>query len=150
LAASSLDNYSLGSCQDVQVAVSIGVLIARFYGELWNRWDDSAVEETLSPGFAFRGSLGRETSERQGWRRYRDLVHAGSADFTTRSRSWCVTVGGRRHGFASPVRIPGRCWGCLQRSGGSSTRGQPFTADERWLTGAWVLGDLDALRRQLS
>jgi predicted ester cyclase len=25
-----------------------------------------------------------------------------------------------------------------------------FTADERWLTSAWVLGDLDALRHQLS
>ena len=25
-----------------------------------------------------------------------------------------------------------------------------FTADERWLTSAWVLGDLDGLRRQLS
>jgi hypothetical protein len=28
---------------DVQVAVSTGVLIERFYGELWNWWNDSAV-----------------------------------------------------------------------------------------------------------
>jgi predicted ester cyclase len=65
----------------VQVAVSIGVLIERFYGELWNRWNDSAVEDTLSPGFTFRGSLGQQTSDRPGWRRYRDLVREGSADF---------------------------------------------------------------------
>ena len=65
----------------MQVAVSIGVLIERFYGELWNRWNDSAVEGTLSPGFIFRGSLGQQTSDRQGWRRYRDLLHEGSADF---------------------------------------------------------------------
>jgi hypothetical protein len=65
----------------VQVVVFIGVLIERFYGELWNRWNDSVVEDTLSPGFTFRGSLGQETSDRQGWRRYRDLVREGSADF---------------------------------------------------------------------
>jgi hypothetical protein len=63
------------------VAVSISNLIERFYSELWNEWDDSAVEDTLDAGFAFRGSLGRETVGRGGWRRYRDLVHAGSADF---------------------------------------------------------------------
>ena len=56
----------LSSGHDVQVVVSIGVLIERFYGELWNRWNDSAVEGTLSPGFTFRGSLGQETSGRQG------------------------------------------------------------------------------------
>jgi hypothetical protein len=66
----------------VQVAVSIGVLIERLYGELWNRWNDSAVEDTLSPGLTFRGSLGQETSDRQRWRLYRDLVRQGSADFT--------------------------------------------------------------------
>ena len=25
-----------------------------------------------------------------------------------------------------------------------------FTADDQWLTSAWILGDLDGLRRQLS
>ena len=65
----------------MQVAVFIGVLIERFHGELWNRWDDSAVEDTLSPGFAFRGSPGQQTSGRPGWRRYRDLVRGGSAEF---------------------------------------------------------------------
>jgi hypothetical protein len=44
---------------DVRVAVSISHLVERFYGELWNRWNDPAVEDTLGPGFAFRGSLGQ-------------------------------------------------------------------------------------------
>jgi hypothetical protein len=65
----------------VAVSLSIGVLIENLYGEPWNRWNDAAVDDTLSPDFAFRGSLGQETSGRQGWRRYRDLVHEGSADF---------------------------------------------------------------------
>jgi hypothetical protein len=65
----------------VRVAVSISNLVERFYGELWNKWNDPAAEDTLSAGFAFRGSLGQETLGRDGWRRYRDLVRAGSADF---------------------------------------------------------------------
>jgi hypothetical protein len=70
-AAPSLDS-SLSSGHDVQVAVSIGVLTERFYGELWNRWNDSAVEDTLSlglnlPRVAGAGDIGNG----QGWRRYR-------------------------------------------------------------------------------
>jgi predicted ester cyclase len=133
-----------------EVAVSIGVLIDRFYGELWNRWDDSAVEETLSPGFTFRGSLGQETSERQGWRRYRDLVHAGSADFHNEIEE-LVCDGGRA---AARLRFTGTHTGPLLGLPATQRRFEYagaafFTADERWLTSAWVLGDLDALRRQL-
>src|SRR5215467_15610942 len=69
------------SFHDRQMATSIAGLIERFYGELWNGWNDAAVDDTLSPDFRFRGSLGRETLGRQGWRQYRDLVRAGSADF---------------------------------------------------------------------
>jgi hypothetical protein len=71
--------------------------MAWFYGELWNRWNDSAVEDTLSPGFAFRGSLGQEASGRHGWRRYRDLVRAGSADFRNEIVE-LICDRGRRHG----------------------------------------------------
>jgi hypothetical protein len=120
-AAPSLD-YSRSGGHDVEVAVSIGVLIEKFYGEIWNRWDDSAVDAILSPGFTFRGSLEQETSDRQG---------GGTASL--HRHPYRVAAG--TVGNATAVRI---CRGCL------------FTADERWLTSAWVLGDLDALRRQLS
>jgi len=66
---------------DVRVAVSISNLVERFYGELWNKWNDPAIEDTLDPAFAFRGSLRQESLGRDEWRRYRDLVRAGSADF---------------------------------------------------------------------
>jgi predicted ester cyclase len=148
-AASSLD-CSLGSGHDVQVAVSIGVLVERFYGELWNRWNDSAVEDTLSPGFTFRGSLGQQTSGRQGWRRYRDLVREGSADF--HNEIVALVCDGRR--AAARLRFTGTHTGPLAGLAATQRRFEYagaafFTADERWLTSAWVLGDLDALRRQL-
>ena len=146
----SLD-YSLSGGHDVQVAVSIGVMIEKFYRELWNRWDDSAVDAVLSPGFTFRGSLGQETSDRQGWRRYRDLVREGSADFHNEIVD-LVCDGGRA---AARLRFTGTHTGPLLGLSATQRRFQYagaafFTADERWLTSAWVLGDLDALRRELS
>jgi hypothetical protein len=65
----------------VQVATGIAELIEGFYAKLWNNWNDAAVENTLSRPLVFRGSLGQQTNGRDGWRRYRDLVRAGSADF---------------------------------------------------------------------
>jgi hypothetical protein len=76
----SLD-WPAAARHDGWVPETIGNLVERFYSELWNRWNDMAVEDTLSPAFRFRGSLGQQTSGREGWRRYRDLVRAGSADF---------------------------------------------------------------------
>jgi SnoaL-like domain len=56
-------------------------LVRRFYEQLWNNWDDAAVDYTLAPGFTFRGSLGQQTTGRSGWRAYRDHVQRGSSDF---------------------------------------------------------------------
>lgn len=135
----------------VAVSVSVGALIEKFYGELWNQWNDAAVEGTLSPSFTFRGSLGQETSGRQGWRRYRDLVRGGSADFHNDIVD--LVCDDRR--AAARLRFTGTHTGPLLGLPATQRRFEYagtafFTADERWLTSAWVLGDLDALRRQLS
>ena len=135
----------------VRVAESISSLIERFYSELWNEWNDPAIEETLSPDFAFRGSLGQETSGRDGWRRYRDLVRAGSVDF----HNEIVEMVCDRQRAAARLRYTGTHTGALlglpatQRRFGYAGAAF-FTADGQWLTSAWVLGDLDSLRRQLS
>lgn len=134
----------------VRVAASIGDLVERFYGEMWNSWNDSAVEDTLSPGFIFRGSLGDETSGRQEWRRYRDLVRVGAADFHNQIVE--VVCEGQR--AAARLRYTGTHTGMLLGLPGTGRRfayagAAFFTADAKWLTSAWVLGDLDELRRQL-
>ena len=135
----------------MRVAVSISNLVERFYGELWNKWNDPAVEDTLGPGFAFRGSLGQETLGRDGWRRYRDLVRAGSADFCNEIVE--LVRDGRR--AAARLRYTGTHTGVLLGLPATHRRfeyaGAAFlAADSRFLTSAWVLGDLDGLRRQLS
>jgi predicted ester cyclase len=135
----------------VAVSVSIGALIEKFYGEMWNRWNDAAVEDTLSPGFTFRGSLGQETSGRQGWRQYRDLVRGGSADF----HNEIVDLVCDDDRAAARLRFTGTHTGPLLGLPATQRRFEYagaafFTADEQWLASAWVLGDLDTLRRQLS
>jgi steroid delta-isomerase-like uncharacterized protein len=126
-------------------------LIERFYGELWNQWDDAAVEDTLAPDFAFRGSLGPQTSGRQEWRRYRDTVRHGAADF--RNEILALVCDGDR--AAARLRFTGTHTGPLLGLPATQRRFEYagaafFTADRQWLTSAWVLGDLDGLRRQLS
>jgi predicted ester cyclase len=126
-------------------------LIERFYGELWNKWDDAAVDDTLSPTFTFRGSLGQETSGRQEWRDYRDAVRAGSSNFHNEIVE--VVSDGRR--AAARLRYTGTHTGLLLGMPATGRRFQYagaafFAADGRWLIGAWVLGDLHGLRRQLS
>jgi predicted ester cyclase len=139
-----------GVFHDGRVATSITALVERFYGELWNRWNDAAVDDTLGPDFTFRGSLGQETSGRQGWREYRDLVRAGSADFHNEIVE-LVSEGDR---VAARLRYTGTHTGVLLGLPATHRRFEYagaafFTADHRWLTRAWVLGDLLGLRSQL-
>ncbi len=126
----------------------LAIWFGRFYAELWNEWSDHAVEDTLSPGFKFRGSLGQETRGREGWRRYRDLVRTGSADF--RNEIVELVCDGQR--AAARLRYSGTHTGPLLGIPATQRRFEYagaafFTADSQRLTSAWVLGDLDGLRR---
>ena len=125
-------------------------LVRRFYEDLWNRWDDEAVDELLDEHFAFRGSLGTETRGRDDWRGYRDAIRAGSSDFHNEVET-LVTEGARA---AARLRYTGTHTGPLA---GLTPTGRSFsysgaaffTAESGRLTSAWVLGDLTALREQL-
>lgn len=132
------------------MAAPIATLIEVFYEQLWNRWDDSAVDATLHAAFDFRGSLGQRTTGRDGWRAYRDAVRAGSADFHNQI---VAIICEDQHG-AVRLRYSGTHTGELLGIPPTRRRfdyagAAFFTTDGRTLTSAWVLGDLDGLRRQL-
>jgi steroid delta-isomerase-like uncharacterized protein len=126
-------------------------LVTRFYDELWNRWDDEAVEGVLAEGFVFRGSLGRQTTGRDGWRRYRDDIRQAAPDFHNEVVD-LVASSGRA---AARLEFSGTHLGPLLGFAPTRRRfsysGAAFfaVADGR-LNRAWVLGDLDGLRRQLA
>jgi steroid delta-isomerase-like uncharacterized protein len=125
-------------------------LVRRFYEDAWNRWDDSVVDDLLAEDFRFRGSLDQETLGRSQWRSYRDQIRQAVPDFHNEIVD-LVTSPGRA---AARLRFRGHHSGVLLGHQGQGGRieyqGAAFfhCANGR-LTAAWVLGDLDALRRQL-
>ena len=132
------------------MALLIAGLIETFYEDLWNSWDDSAVDDTLGTTFEFRGSLGQQTTGRDEWRSYRDFIRAGSADF----HNEVVALVGEGQRVAARLRYTGTHTGSLLGLPATGRRFEYagaafFVADGKRLVSAWVLGDLDRLRRQL-
>ncbi|WP_331526815.1 ester cyclase [Nocardioides sp.] len=126
-------------------------MVGRFYDDLWNRWDDEAVDDVLDEDFRFRGSLGVETRGRAEWRAYRDTIRAGSSDF----HNELVTLVADGDRAAARLRYTGTHTGHLAALPPTGRRfayagAAFFTADRGRLTSAWVLGDLAALRDQLA
>jgi predicted ester cyclase/ribosomal protein S18 acetylase RimI-like enzyme len=129
----------------------IAALVHLFYAVLWNEWDDSLVDDVLTEDFAFRGSLGTETSGRDGWRSYRDTVRAGSPDFHN-ELVYLIAYGdraaarlhytGHHHGRLAGLEPTGRAF---EYAGAAF-----FTARDDKLATAWVLGDLSSLHAQLT
>jgi steroid delta-isomerase-like uncharacterized protein len=137
--------------EPVDGTTMIEELVQRFYGQLWNAWDDDAVDETLAEDFTFRGTLGTETVGRDGWRSYRDTIRCGAPDFSNEIVH-LVTDDDRA---AARMRYTGTHRGPLLGLAGT---GRAFAYDgaaffharSGLLVNAWVLGDLDGLRRQLT
>jgi steroid delta-isomerase-like uncharacterized protein len=131
--------------------VEVQELVDRFYDRLWNKWDDAAVDEVLAPDFGFRGSLGQQTTGRDGWRDYRDQIRKGSPDFYNEVVE--LVVADDR--AAARLRYSGTHSGSLLGTGATGRRfsydgAAFFVAHGGMLSSVWVLGDLDSLRRQLS
>lgn len=129
----------------------IAALVTAFYEDLWNRWDDAAVDYVLAPDFAFRGSLGTETRGRNGWRHYRDEIRAGAGDFHNEIRTLLASgdeaaarllYTGTHDGPLAGIAPTGRSF--------TYAGAAFFTARDGMLTSAWVLGDLASLRAQLA
>ena len=128
----------------------IADLIERFYGDLWNRWDDAAVNQILAPNFRFRGSLGHTVEGRDGWRAYRDMIRDGSGDFHNEIVDLVVA----EERGAARLQYTGTHTGTLLDLTATGRRfayagAAFFTASANQLTDAWVLGDVTALRKQL-
>jgi steroid delta-isomerase-like uncharacterized protein len=129
----------------------VATLVHRFYDVLWNSWDDDAVGATLHRDVVFRGSLGTETVGREEWRAYRDDVRRASSDFHNRVVD-LVADGDRA---AARLVWSGTHEGLLLGISGTGRRfSYPgaafFTVRGGLLAEIWVIGDLDALRRQLT
>ena len=55
--------------------------VQRFYRDLWNKHDKTAIPEVLHHDFTFRGSLGEEKRGHSGFADYVDMVHHALSDY---------------------------------------------------------------------
>lgn len=125
-------------------------LVRRFYHDVWNRADTNAARALLSPDFRFRASLGPERVGPEGFIDYMLSVHAALGDYTCiiddlvtesyRAAARMTFRGTHRAPFFG-VPATGRT---IIWSGAAF-----FQTNGTRILSAWVLGDVDAVRRQL-
>lgn len=125
-------------------------LVRRFYDEAWNRADEAVAREILHPEIAFRGSLGPERRGIDGFIDYMRAVHAALGDYrctiddlvATRSRAAArLTFAGVHRGALFGVAATGRR---ISWAGAAF-----FAVAGGRITEVWVVGDVDAVKRQL-
>ena len=125
-------------------------LVERFYHEVWNRADEAVAREILHPEFRFRASLGPERRGPEGVIAYMRSVHAALADYRCEIEDLLAT----EHEAAAKMRFVGRhqapffdveATGREIEWAGAAF----FKTDGERITELWVLGDIDAVKRQL-
>jgi steroid delta-isomerase-like uncharacterized protein len=125
--------------------------VRRFYDEIWNRADLTAIPDLLAADVTFRGSLGP--------------VLTGPAEFADYVREVTAALGDYHCEIESLVADGDRVAARMTFSGvhrgpllGISATGRQvswagaafFTFADGQIADLWVLGDLDSLRRQLT
>lgn len=125
-------------------------LVESFYGEVWNKADEDAARALLHPEFLFHASLGPEIKGPEGFIEYMRAVHAALEGFT-------CEIGGiledgshaaarlRFHGTHRAPLFGVEATGNRIEWGGAAF----FNTDGKQITELWVLGDIDAVKRQL-
>lgn len=125
-------------------------LVERFYSDVWNRSDEAAAREILHPDFRFRGSLGPERVGPDGFIAYLRAVHAALGGFTCIVDELIVAgaQAAARMTFKGVHRAP--FFGIAPTGREIVWAGAAFfDCDRGRITRLWVLGDIDAVKRQL-
>ena len=126
-------------------------LVERFYHQVWNKADEAEARKILSADFRFRASLGPELRGSGGFIAYLRAVRAALEDFTCTIEELVASedraaarmmFSGRHRGKMFGVEATGRniVW-----SGAAF-----FKMREGAIAELWVLGDVEAVRRQLA
>ncbi|WP_373087522.1 ester cyclase [Sneathiella sp.] len=125
-------------------------LIERFYHEVWNQKDEACAREILHADFDFRGSLGPVRTGPEGFIKYMRELWEGLPDFRCdieevidagSSAAAKMTFSGTHQGVFYGTPGTGRV---ITWAGGAF-----FKGDGHQITALWVLGDIDAIKRQL-
>jgi predicted ester cyclase len=125
-------------------------LVERFYHVVWNKSDETEARKILSPDFRFRASLGPELRGPGGFIAYLRSVHAALDNFTCTIEDLIETgdrAGARMsfHGVHRAKLFGIEATGREIRWNGAAF----FKTNGETITKLWVLGDVEAVRRQL-
>ena len=134
----------------MQNFVSPTRFVERFYAEVWNRADEAVAHEILSADFRFRASLGLETIGLSGFIGYMRSIHAALGNYTCT----IIDMVEQADRVAARMRFSG-----LHRAEflGVQATGREivwsgaafFRITANAISELWVLGDVNAVKRQL-
>jgi steroid delta-isomerase-like uncharacterized protein len=125
-------------------------LVERFYHQVWNQADEAEARKILRADFRFRASLGPELRGPGGFIAYLRSVHAALENFTCTIEELVATddrvaarmrFSGRHRGRLFGIAATGRD---IKWSGAAF-----FRIEDGMIAELWVLGDIEAVRRQL-
>jgi len=125
-------------------------LIARFYREMWNRFDKSLIPVLLTRDVKFRGSLGQHMNGHAEFAEYVDFIQRTFPDFTNEidevisegNKAFArLTYRGTHQGELFGIAATGKA---IQYIGAGVFK---FRGDQ--IAEVWVLGDLFNLISQL-
>jgi steroid delta-isomerase-like uncharacterized protein len=125
-------------------------LIKRFYHEVWNTANEAVAREILHRDFIFRGSLGPERNGPDGFIGYLRSVREALPDFICNIQE----ITSEEDRAVARMEFVGTHDGSLY---GVPATGKKiiwagaafFKTDGNQITELWVLGDIDAVKRQL-
>jgi steroid delta-isomerase-like uncharacterized protein len=126
-------------------------LVERFYHVVWNKADEAEARKILSPDFRFRASLGPELRGPGGFIAYLRSVHAALQDFVCTIEEVIETENraAARMSFRGTHRA--KFFGVEPTGREIRWAGAAFfTVQDGQITELWVLGDVEAVRRQLA
>jgi steroid delta-isomerase-like uncharacterized protein len=137
--------------EGIRVVVTPSALVERFYHQVWNRADEAEAQKILAADFRFRASLGPELRGPGGFIAYLRSVRAALENFTCTIEDLIASDGraaarmrfsGKHRGKMFGIEATGRdiVW-----SGAAF-----FKTRDGAITELWVLGDIEAVRRQLA
>jgi len=125
--------------------------VQKFYQEIWEKGDKSAISEVVTADFIFRGSLGTESRGREHFAAYVDQVRRALDDYTCEILD---IVAESNQVFARMLFSGihnGPLLGFPATGRQVSWHGAAlFTFDGDRIAQLWVLGDLATLRGQLA
>jgi predicted ester cyclase len=125
-------------------------LVQRFYDEVWNKADEGAARDILGANFRFRASLGPELRGPGGFIAYLRSVHAALGNFVCTIEELVATSDRAAARMSFRGKHRGKFFGIAATGRDIHWSGAAFfKIDGGVIAELWVLGDIDAVKRQL-